>query len=302
MFICSHKPRKNAYKVQLHCHTTESDGKLSPADAMLEYKRLGFDAVAITDHDSLTTAPTADPGGHGLFFIMSIEESFGIPSHPERTAHMTAIGTSLYYPDPPDGTKPCGQSVINHHPTAFLTLAHPTFALRNPWATIPDEDIVALRGYHAIEICNSLCRQSGQEGAPEDKWEVALNAGKRIWGTGVDDTHSYSEVPPVQGGAYCVVSADELTWPAVLDALKAGNFYPTQGPQLTVSSDSALLSIATELPSTIVWRGPTGPLRTAHHKCHDTFKPPCDAPWVRAIVTRESDRKQAWSQPFFSTE
>ena len=301
MFTCSHKPRKNTYKVQLHCHTTESDGKSAPADVMLEYKRLGFDAVAITDHDSLTTVPTADPGGHGLLFIMSIEESLGIPSHPERMAHMTAVGTSQYYPDPPDGTKPCGQSVINHHPTAFLTLAHPTYSTSNPWATIPDEDIVALRGYHAIEICNSHCRRRG-EGAPEDKWEIALNAGKRIWGAGVDDTHSFSEVPPVQGGAYCVVSADELTRSAVLDALKAGNFYPTQGPQLTVSMDGARLSIATESPSTFVWRGPTGTLRTTQHKCQDTFAPPSDAAWVRAIVTRESDGKQAWSQPFFSTE
>lgn len=302
MFICSHKRRKNTYKIQLHCHTTESDGKLSPADAMFEYRRLGFDAVAITDHDSLTIAPTPDPGGHGLLFITSIEESFGIPSHPERTAHMTAVGTSFYYPDPPDGAKPSSQSVINHHPTAFLSIAHPTYAANNPWATVPDEDIVALQGYHAIEICSSYCRHNGQEGTPEEKWEIALNAGKRIWGTGVDDTHDYSRTPPVQGGAYCVVSADERTWPAILDALKAGNFYPTQGPELMFCADGARLDIATTSPSTIVWRGPSGVLSAVHRSCQSVIEPPCSLPWVRAIVIRESDGKQAWSQPFFNVE
>ncbi len=128
MFVCSHAPRKKAYKIQLHCHTTESDGQLSPADAMLEYKRLGFDAVAITDHDSLTTAPTADPGGHGMLFIMSIEESFSIPAYPERTAHMTAVGTSFYYPDPPDGTKPSGHLPLFIPTALFVPSATPALS------------------------------------------------------------------------------------------------------------------------------------------------------------------------------
>lgn len=39
-------------KIDLHVHTNCSDGSFSPADAVLEAKRLGLKAIAITDHDS----------------------------------------------------------------------------------------------------------------------------------------------------------------------------------------------------------------------------------------------------------
>jgi hypothetical protein len=40
-------------KGQLHIHTTFSDGKLTPQDAADIYAGLGFDFIAITDHDHL---------------------------------------------------------------------------------------------------------------------------------------------------------------------------------------------------------------------------------------------------------
>ena len=40
-------------KGQLHIHTTCSDGKLTPQEAAEVYERMGFDFIAITDHDHL---------------------------------------------------------------------------------------------------------------------------------------------------------------------------------------------------------------------------------------------------------
>ena len=39
------------YKANLHCHTTVSDGKLSPAEIKDAYKSHGYSIVAYTDHD-----------------------------------------------------------------------------------------------------------------------------------------------------------------------------------------------------------------------------------------------------------
>ena len=41
------------YKVNLHCHTTISDGKLSPEEIKEAYKKKGYSAVAFTDHEVL---------------------------------------------------------------------------------------------------------------------------------------------------------------------------------------------------------------------------------------------------------
>ena len=39
------------YKVNLHAHTTESDGKMTPEQLKDLYKSNGYSAVAITDHE-----------------------------------------------------------------------------------------------------------------------------------------------------------------------------------------------------------------------------------------------------------
>ena len=41
---------KKRYKVNLHMHTTRSDGHNSPAEAAQRYLSEGYDAVAFTDH------------------------------------------------------------------------------------------------------------------------------------------------------------------------------------------------------------------------------------------------------------
>ena len=41
------------YKANLHCHTTFSDGRKTPAEIKELYARLGYSVVAITDHDLL---------------------------------------------------------------------------------------------------------------------------------------------------------------------------------------------------------------------------------------------------------
>ena len=43
-------------KGALHTHTTCSDGQLTPAELVAAYRELGFQFVAITDHDHLLAA------------------------------------------------------------------------------------------------------------------------------------------------------------------------------------------------------------------------------------------------------
>ena len=43
----------------LHLHTTASDGKLTPAQVVAKAKKLGYQAIAITDHDTVSGLPEA---------------------------------------------------------------------------------------------------------------------------------------------------------------------------------------------------------------------------------------------------
>lgn len=67
--------RHNAGTIDLHSHTNESDGTLTPAELVALAKRLGLDALAITDHDTFAGYEKALPFAReaGLDLVRGIE-------------------------------------------------------------------------------------------------------------------------------------------------------------------------------------------------------------------------------------
>jgi 3',5'-nucleoside bisphosphate phosphatase len=65
--------------IDLHTHTTASDGKLSPADLVATAATLGIQTLAITDHDSVDGIASARAAGErlGVEVISGIELSVG---------------------------------------------------------------------------------------------------------------------------------------------------------------------------------------------------------------------------------
>ena len=45
------------YKANLHCHTTISDGRMTPEEVKNAYKEQGYSIVAYTDHDVFIPHP-----------------------------------------------------------------------------------------------------------------------------------------------------------------------------------------------------------------------------------------------------
>ncbi|MDP2993022.1 MAG: PHP domain-containing protein [Deltaproteobacteria bacterium] len=68
--------------IDLHCHTTASDGSLPPAELVCRARESGLKAVAITDHDTVEGVGEALAEGERLNFevIPGIEISAEIPS------------------------------------------------------------------------------------------------------------------------------------------------------------------------------------------------------------------------------
>ena len=84
-------------KVDLHIHTTASDGKFSPADIVRKAAELGLAVIAITDHDSvdgIASAMAAAKAFPNLKVIPGVEINTDVP-HGE--AHV--LGYFIDYTD-----------------------------------------------------------------------------------------------------------------------------------------------------------------------------------------------------------
>jgi predicted metal-dependent phosphoesterase TrpH len=63
-------------KVDLHCHTTASDGSLSPRDLVARAKANGIDLLSITDHDTVDAySQLTDADTDGITIVPGIEFS-----------------------------------------------------------------------------------------------------------------------------------------------------------------------------------------------------------------------------------
>ncbi|MCB0872879.1 MAG: PHP domain-containing protein [Actinobacteria bacterium] len=84
--------------VDLHCHSTASDGTLPPASVVALAVEHGVTTLALTDHDTIDGVAEAVHAGadHGVRVIPGVEISTGTPFG--RTMHLIALFAD---PDPP---------------------------------------------------------------------------------------------------------------------------------------------------------------------------------------------------------
>lgn len=60
----------NQFRADLHCHTTCSDGSLTPEEIVTLAKEIGLSALSITDHDTVAAYATAAPLSQKLNIIL----------------------------------------------------------------------------------------------------------------------------------------------------------------------------------------------------------------------------------------
>jgi len=83
--------------IDLHIHTTASDGTLTPAQVVREAARAGLSVIAIADHDTTDGVPEALEAGRdaGIVVIPAVEVS---TTAPEGDAHI--LGYWMEFEDP----------------------------------------------------------------------------------------------------------------------------------------------------------------------------------------------------------
>lgn len=211
------------YKVGLHTHTTLSDGHETPEGAARIYKAAGYDAIALTDHWKY------GPGGDlcGLKIISGCEYNLGASDTISGVMHIVGVGMK---------EDPClcretasGQDVIDAIKAkgGLAILAHPAWSLNTP------EEAKSLSGFDATEIYNTVS-DKGMSSRPYSGYFVDLlaNMGVAYPLIAVDDTHMYNGIDDTK--SYIMVKAKDDSVDSILEAVRQGEFYASQGPELRV--------------------------------------------------------------------
>ncbi|MCK7505804.1 MAG: PHP domain-containing protein [Desulfobacterales bacterium] len=92
----------SAASIDLHIHSTASDGTLSPAEIIALALRLGLGAISITDHDSIAGSREALLGGipGDLGFLTGVEISAEPPPSYPGAGSIHILGYGLRLDDP----------------------------------------------------------------------------------------------------------------------------------------------------------------------------------------------------------
>lgn len=222
------KEGQRFYKGNLHCHTTLSDGYLTPEAVTRFYQERGYDFLALTDHRLLSEQARFE--GETLL-LPGMEMDFMLPG---EALHIVGIGMTEAFAQSQSwlaSPQSCIKAMRRYGGRAIV--AHPHWSL-NTTATLS-----ALRGVTAAEIYNTV---SGTpwNGARADSsaiLDIAATHGAFFNFVASDDSHYYNGEA---GCSYTMVQAEALSQAAILAALDEGRFYASQGPrfeQITLEND-----------------------------------------------------------------
>lgn len=216
------------YRGNIHGHTNASDGYWTPDEYINQYKRAGYDFVAITDHFMKHyNFPLVDTTQYRTDDFTTI---LGAELHHKHTQfgdlwHLLAVGLPLDFAPYTDDETPADVIKRALDAGAFVAVPHPN------WYTLTVEDFEALGQVHAVECYNGTADRHNDRGYSWHYIDMLTSLGHRVAALAVDDTHMVPERGDFMRG-WVYVKAESLTPDALLDALKAGQYYSSTGAQL----------------------------------------------------------------------
>lgn len=287
------------WKGNLHTHSTNSDGTLTPEAVCQRYREAGYDFLAITEHFMQRfNYPITDTRRLRTETFTTL---LGAELHAGRAEmgevwHILAVGLPLDFAPPRNGEDGPGIAARALEAGAFVSMAHPNRCV------LTEADALSLGDIHAVEVYNG---GSADENDRADSWaflEVLLGKGHRYFAHAADDFHNLPYRRDF-GMGWVQVKAESLDPNALLTALKAGHFYSSTGPQIhdiRVTPGESVHVRCSPVESIFV----TGTLaRAVRVHGHNVSEVKLDiskfsSPYCRIIV-RDSQGRRAWSNPIW---
>ena len=239
----------NWYKGNLHCHTTESDGEMTPAEVVEAYQKKGYHFLCLSDHDIYTdysasldrqdfillpgleasawlqekTKPHSWLKVHHIHGILGTEKMQNTAVKP-RFGHREKIEPPRFY----GSWNGAGEA----QKLTDELLARGYFAVYNhpDWSRVREEEFIHTDGIWALEIFNYGTDREDHTGTDTIHWDIMLREGKKVFAVASDDNHR-KDLKDAFGG-FVVVKAKELTHEEIVSSLQAGNYYSSSGPAI----------------------------------------------------------------------
>ena len=281
------------YKGNLHMHTTASDGVLSPQEAEAVYRDRGYDFIAITDH----RRRTADTHWNQRMLVLpGIELDYALGN---QLVHLVGIGVGAGIDGdvgringPQEGVRR-----LKAH-GAYVILAHPA------WSLNTTETLLSLQGLDAAEVYNGVSRPpfSGDRADSTVLLDMAAANGRLLNSVAADDSHWYKGE---ECSGFIRLQAKELSEQAVMEALRAGRYHASCGPEihsLRIQGDTLSVTCSPVEHIVILSNMPWTPDRNFHGEgiTRAEYRINRNAFWPETfvrVVLIDRDGKKAWSNP-----
>lgn len=277
------------YKGNTHAHSTQSDGRLSPEEVFETYHSAGYDFLALTDHWHVAS----EQDYKGMLVVPGVEYDFDFNTQLlhlvclfQKAGDARGISRGMSH-----------QTVIEHvNKVGGVSIAaHPAWSLNTP------EFLASLDGVEISEVYNTMSDEpfNGPRGNSESLLDVAAANGKYFRLVAADDSHRYQGEQCV---SYIMVQAPELSVPAILEGLRAGRFYATQGPAFhNITIENGMITVETSpvsrisFCSNLYWVDDR--CRSGRGLTREIYRIRPNERFIRIQVTDE-DGKKAWSNIF----
>ena len=289
-----------------HCHSTFSDGALSPEETVARYRDAGYDFLYLTEHSDYLT--------HGRFPDFNALDSSALRVLPgveyrattvrygvSRRAYVLGLNTLQLSSSPGTDQQTVIDAINADGGIAILCCTY--------WDGRTSSEMVDLRGVTGIEVYNATCQGAVCKGHAVTHWDELLESGMRLYGLAVDDCH-FSAWPDF-GLGWIVAATGEKTPEAISEAIRSGRFYSSCGPTIEEwslqgseivfrCSDATVVACNGTASAGRVVRAPLGETLT---EC--TFdlseKWASDLPWLR-FSCRDPDGRWAWTNPIWLSD
>ncbi|MDX9864138.1 MAG: CehA/McbA family metallohydrolase [Anaerolineaceae bacterium] len=223
------RPEPGWYKGELHCHSTESDGKYPVATVVQAAVDAGLDFLSLTDHftNSQWWKLAKLKQQRQIALIRSLE----ITSH---QGHANLHGLNEWvdvYVDRPDWSMNQAADAV-HDQQGLFCINHP-FSSDLAWRSFDFQweraDLMEI--YHNLEGANNHFHPG--------LWDLLLNQGHRIIGVGGTDSHDPFTGTDRLNQVVTWVYADELSEAGIIAGLRSGRVYISRGPELRFTARNA---------------------------------------------------------------
>lgn len=227
------------YKANLHTHTVNSDGLLTPEEVKELYVKNGYSIIAYTDHNAFNWFKELDEPNKFLALAGCEVGAYTKNSYGgfEKTCHLNAIArnpeNAVIFENAEEYTVECINELIKKFVDAnfIVNYNHPC------WSSEEPQDYLGLKNLTAMEIYNHGCEVLTNDGDCRGHYDIMLKHGMKLYCLATDDNHHHeltnkeSNIPDSCGG-FTMFKAPALTYDDIIKAFDAGEFYCSTGAEI----------------------------------------------------------------------